>query len=139
MIKKIFFSFLMLVSFFTSATFAVGFNTLKFTYDSGKTYSVDTDDLELIIEGENLSFNNTDFTIPLSSLLSMEFIDHYDAPAAVDALSFDCPQGRISVYNLKGTFAGSFDSFSQALNSLGEGVFVIKGSNGETLKVNVGK
>ena len=94
--------------------------------------------LEILVNGENLTFSNTDLTIPVSSLISMEFTDYDDSPAAIDTVKFD-GNGLVTVYNIDGTSVGSFDSYTDALSSLGKGVYVVKDTIGNSLKISVGK
>lgn len=117
---------------------AEGYNTLKFTSTNGETVSVETGNLEIIIQEDCLTFNNVDLILPLSSLESMEFSDHYDAPASVEGLNAET-DGKTYVYDLEGKTVGTFPTVTTALNSLSKGVYVIKTSNGKTLKVSVGK
>ena len=121
-----------------SLAFAGRYNSLKFTSNTGETYTVATNNLEILVDGENLTFSNTDLTILLSSLISMEFINDVDDPAAIDTVKFD-GNGLVTVYNIDGTSLGSFDSYNDALSSLGKGVYVVKDTNGNSLKISVGK
>ena len=122
----------------SSLSFAGRYTTLKFTSDSGETYTVTTNNLEILVNEANLTFSNTDLTIPLASLVSMEFTDYDDSPASVDTFDSN-PVGAVTVYNLNGMLIGSFESFSEALGSLGQGVFVITDANGNSLKISVVK
>lgn len=121
-----------------SLAFAGRYTTLKFTSDSGEIYNIATNNLEILVNGENLTFNNTDLAIPLSSLVSMEFTDYDESSAAIDAVTFD-GNGVVTVYNVNGSSVGSFDSYTEALASLSQGVYVIKDANGNSLKISVGK
>ena len=136
--KSLLFSLLLIAALFPSAAFSGRYNSLKFTSVSGETYTLASDNLEIFVEGENLAFNNTELTLPLSSLVSMEFTDTYDSPSAIEDIVFD-RDGAVKVYDLGGTPTGSFDSFSEALASLPKGIYVIKDSNGYSLKVTVEK
>ena len=138
--KKISFLFLMMLmtAISSSVAFAGRYTMLKFTSNGGETYTIATNNLEILINDGNLTFNNTDLTLPLASLVSMEFTDYDDDPSNVNSLSFD-HNGIVTVYNVNGILVGSFDSYSEAFNSLGRGVFVFKDTNGNTLKVSVGK
>ena len=113
------------------------YTSLKFTSNSGDVYTVATDNLEILINGENLTFNNTNLIIPLTSLVSMEFSD-FGSTAEIDIVTFD-GTNVVTVYNINGTIAGSFDSYAVALASLGQGVYVVKDANGNTLKISVEK
>ena len=138
--KKISFLFLMmlLTAISSSVAFAGRYSMLKFSSNGGETYTIATNNLEILINDGNLTFNNTDLTLSLASLVSMEFTDYDDDPSTVNSLSFD-HNGIVTVYNVNGILVGSFDSYSEAFNSLGRGVFVFKDTNGNTLKVSVGK
>ena len=122
----------------SSLAMARRYSSLMFTSNTGETYTVATNNLEILVNGENLTFSNTDLTIPLSSLISMEFTDYDDNPSAIDEISFD-GNSAIAVYNIDGTSVGSFDSYTDALSSLGQGVYVLKDANGNSLKISVGK
>ena len=139
--KKISYLFLFLLLMMTltpSLALAGSYKSLKFTSNSGETYTVATNNLEILVNGENLTFNNTDLTIPLSYLVSMEFTDYDDSPAEIDTVLFD-GKGAVTVFNINGTSVGSFDSYTEALASLSQGVYVIKDANGNSLKISVGK
>ena len=138
--KKFSLQFLMMLMMvlIPSLAFAGRYTTLKFTSDSGEIYNIATSNLEILVNGENLTFNNTDLAIPLSSLVSMEFTDYDESSAAIDAVTFD-GNGVVTVYNVNGSSVGSFDSYTEALASLSQGVYVIKDANGNSLKISVGK
>lgn len=114
------------------------YNSLKFTSSTGETYTVATNNLEIIVNGENLTFSNTNLLIPLTSLVSMEFADFEENPAGIDAVAFD-GKGIVTVYSINGTTVGSFESFAEAFSSLDQGLYVIKDSNGNSLKITVEK
>ena len=136
-ISYLFFMVLMM-ALSTSLAMAGRYNSLKFTSNSGETYTVAASNLEILVNSENLTFNNTDLTIPLSSLVSMEFTDDGDNPAEIDTI-ISGGNEVITVYNISGTLVGSFDSYAEALASLSQGVYVIKDANGNSLKISVGK
>ena len=128
---------MLLTALVPSLAFAGKFNSLKFTSSTDETFIVATDNLEIIVEGENLIFSNTDLKLPLSSLVSMEFTEDENT-SKIEELAFD-PNYSVMVYKVNGTPVGSFDSYSEALDSLGKGIYVVKDSNGNSLKVNVEK
>ena len=121
-----------------SLAFAGRYNSLKFTSNTGETYTVATNNLEILVDGENLTFSNTNLTIPLASLVSMEFTDYDDNAADAHTIVID-GDNSVSVYDINGTSVGSFDSYSEALAALGHGFYVIKDANGNSLKISVGK
>ena len=128
---------MLLTALVPSSAFAGKYNSLKFTSSTDETFIVATDNLEIFVEGETLIFSNTDLTLPLSSLVSMEFTEDENT-SKIEELVFD-PNCSVKVYNVNGTPVGSFDSYSEALDSLGKGIYVVKDSNGNSLKVNVEK
>ena len=136
--KRILFLLLSMMAISSSVAIAGRYCSLKFTSNSGETYTVATNNLEILVNGENLTFSNTDLMIPLTSLVSMEFTDYDDSPAAIDTVKFD-GDGLVTVYNIDGTSLGSFDSYTDALSSLGKGVYVVKDTIGNSLKISVGK
>lgn len=136
--KRILFLLLSMMAISSSVAIAGRYCSLKFTSNSGETYTVATNNLEILVNGENLTFSNTDLMIPLTSLVSMEFTDYDDSPAAIETVPFD-GKGAVTVYNIDGTVVSSFDSYSEALASLRQGVYVIKDVNGNSLKISVGK
>ena len=128
----------MMMAFSSSLATAGRYNSLKFTSDNGETYTIATNSLEILVNNGNLTFSNTDLTLPLTSLVSMEFTDYDDSPTSVDAVILD-GEGPVTVYSINGVFVGSFESYTEALGSLSQGVFVIKDVNGNSLKVSKGK
>ena len=138
--KKLSTFFLMLLMTATIPSLAIAgrYNSLKFSSSSGETFTVATNNLEILVNSENLTFNNTNLTIPLSSLISMEFTDYEESPASIDIVKFD-GNGFVTVYNIDGTSMGYFDSYTDALSSLGKGVYVVKDTIGNSLKISVGK
>ena len=129
---------LLMTATIPSLAIAGRYNSLKFSSSSGETFTVATNNLEILVNGENLTFNNTNLTIPLSSLISMEFTDYEESPASIDIVKFD-GNGFVTVYNIDGTSIGYFDSYTDALSSLGKGVYVVKDKNGNSLKISVEK
>ena len=138
--KKLLFLFLLSITTLLSPAtgFAGRYKSLKFTSNDGETYTIATNNLEILVSGEAITFSNTNLILPLSSLVSMEFTDYDENPAAVDSIVIE-PTGAVMVYDINGLLVGSFDSYQDALESLREGVFVIKDTKGNSLKISVGK
>lgn len=122
----------------SSSAMAGKYSSLKFISDSGDTYTVAANNLEIFVNGGSLTFGNTDLIIPLTSLVSMEFTDYDDNPTGIDTVTFD-GKGGVAVYNINGTPVGTFDSYAEALASLSQGVYVVKDTNGNSLKISVEK
>lgn len=135
---SILFLMLLMMALTPSMASAGRYSSLKFISESGETYTVATENLEILIHGANLTFSNTNLKIPVSSLVSMEFGNFDDSSSAVNSSVAD-QNGVVSVFDINGTLLGSFGSFSEALGSLSPGIYVIMDSNGNSLKVSVGK
>lgn len=135
--KKLLLLVLMLFSI-TSSVFADGYRSLKFTMGNGETYIVESKDLEFVIRDQNITFNNTDLILPVGSLVSMEFTDHYTGPAGVNEITLN-DSGKIKVFTIDGKNIGEFNSYNDVVGSLPEGVYVINDSKGTSLKIRVEK
>lgn len=135
---SILFLMLLMMALTPSMASAGRYSSLKFTSESGETYTVATENLEILIQGANLTFSNTNLIIPVSYLVSMEFGNFDDSSSEVNSAVAD-QNGVVSVFDINGTLLGSFGSYSEALGSLTPGIYVIMDSNGNSLKVSVGK
>lgn len=136
--KLLFLSFTAVMMTLSSSAFAGRYTSLKFTSNTGETYDVATNNLEILVEGDNLTFSNTDLRIPLASLVSMEFEDYDNSTSLIYETVFD-GNSPVLVFNINGTPIGHFTSYSQALGSLSQGLYVIKDANGNSIKLSVEK
>lgn len=101
-----------------------------------KAYVVDG--LTLTVSGDNLVITNDagqQATEPLAELASMEFSN--EATGVNDALAD--ADTAVTLFTIDGVALGEFSSLNAALNSLSNGVYVIKKSNGETVKILISK
>lgn len=130
---------LLLMTFAAKSEAADSFGFLKFTTTDGETYGVETENLEITVQGENLTFSNTNLLLPIADLATMEFVETYESGTTAVELIPEAVEGAVAVYSLDGNALGSFASFSDALKSLGQGVYIVVDSEGNTLKIAVGQ
>lgn len=121
----------------SAAMAADGYGTLVFTSVSGESYSVATQGLEIYFKDGNLTFNNDERSIPVASLVSMEFVDD-QGNVGVDQIIANST-GAVTVYTLDGVKTGDYASLPDAADSLQPGLYVVCHSNGNTFKIKIGK
>lgn len=95
--------------------------------------------LTLTVKDDNLIVQPKEgepITFALNELMGMEFSD--DAILGVDKLLNDGSQS-FTTYNLDGVKAGEYTSINEAAAALSHGAYVIKGNNGKTIKILIGK
>lgn len=136
--RKITFAIVALASSLMSVANADGFGTLVFKSANGETYSLEAKDLEIYYKDGNITFNNDKRIIPVSTLVSMEFSDNPADNTAVEKLFTDTT-GPVTVYSIDGIKTGKFQSLSEAYQSLKPGLYVVRLSNGETIKIEMKK
>ena len=136
--KKLLVVVIALICLSSGSAFAEeGFKALKFVSATGESFTVEANDLEIYFLNGNVSFNNTELTIPSSSLISMEFTDEYDEPTGIDKISIE--KDTVEVFRLDGKLAGIFATAAEAVVRLDAGVYIIKDSKGNSIKITVGK
>ena len=130
-----------LIAGFLTMTAAVAFadyNYLEFKYADGSVRSLQTDGLVIRIDGSELQVTNSEsesLQVNASLLASMQFVN--EATGKVSNLTSSA--APVEIYNLNGVRIGNYDSADQALQTLPQGVYVIKKANGETVKLIVNK
>ena len=95
--------------------------------------------LSMTVEGDHLIVQpkgEEQITFALNDLKGMEFSD--DNTLGVDKLLNDGSQS-FTIYNLDGVKAGEYTSINEAAAVLSQGAYVIKGNNGKTVKILIGK
>ena len=111
---------------------------MEFKTTENSSLVVETDGLEIEINDGILSLSNTSgqkMNIDASTLISMQFTD---SSAAIDNITVDS-DSKIQVYNLDGTVMGTFTNVSNAINTLAPGVYILKSTEGQTVKIMIGK
>lgn len=114
------------------------YNFMEFKYVDDTAQIVFAEGLVINIEGENLMITNTagaTLSAKASDLVSMQFTD--TDPAGVKKILEG--ETAVKVYNINGVYMGECSSLKEAKETLPNGVYVVKNSNGETIKMVIGK
>lgn len=113
------------------------FSSLTFTTLAGAQHTIAADDLEITFAAGEMTARAgaTELTLPTAQLAKMQFTGDATGIGATTAEA-DTP---VSVYTADGVAAGSFSSFSAAVDALGTGIYVIVNSEGQTTKISVRK
>lgn len=109
-----------------------GFETLVFKSATGESYCVDTRGLEMYFKDGKLTFSNTELTIPVASLVSMEFSDN----SGVGETLSDS-DGTIEVFTVDGIRKGEFSSLQDANGALKKGLYIVRLRDGKTFKIRI--
>ena len=133
---------LLLLSLLTIAWMSVSavtpYKYLEFKTTENTSLVVEAEGLEIEINDDLLSLSNTSgqkMNIDASTLVSMQFTD---SSAAIDNITFDS-DSKVQVYKLDGTVLGTFTNVSNAINTLEPGVYILKSTEGQTVKIMFGK
>ena len=117
---------------------ATPYKYLEFKTIENASFVVEVAGLEIAVNDGVLSLSNTSgqkMNIDASTLASMQFTDGSDA---VNNIVIDSDT-RVQVYNLDGTVVGTFANVSDAMHLLAPGVYVLKSTEGQTVKIMIGK
>ena len=132
--------FTLLAGIVLSATASYGSEFLcLYTIDGGDTPEVVVSDgLTMTVDGDYLIVQSKEGEniFALNKLTGMDFSD--DTTLGVDKLLNDGSQS-FTIYNLDGVKAGEYTSINEAAAALSQGAYVIKGNNGKTVKILIGK
>lgn len=115
-----------------------GFGKLVFKSASGESYYVETQGLEIYFKDGNVTFNNNELSIPTSQLVSMEFSNNTDSGTGVEEILSNTTES-VTVYYIDGVKVGEYSSLAEACQSLKTGVYVVRYSNGQTVKIKLEK
>ena len=133
---------LLLLSLLTIAWMSVKAGT-PYKYMEFKT----TENTSLVFEAEGLEIEINDRVLSLSNasgqkmnfdvsiLASMQFTDN---PAAIFNITLDS-DSKIQVYKLDGTVVGNFPNISNVINTLSPGVYILKSTEDQNVKIMIGK
>ena len=111
---------------------------LEFKTTENTSIVVEAEGLEIEINDDVLSLSNTSgqkMNIDASTLVSMQFTD---SSAAIDNITVDS-DSKVQVYKLDGTVVGTFTNVSNAINTLDHGVYILKSTESQTVKIMIGK
>lgn len=113
------------------------YSSLVFKTTDGMTHSVGLTDLSIEFSESSMSVQNSDttLTLPLASLVTMEFSDG----STIIVEHFVAEHADFCIFTAAGVAMGKFSSLEAAAASLPEGVYVMKSSNGDTSKIMIRK
>ena len=133
---------LLLFSFLTMAWMSVSavtpYKYLEFKTTENTSVVVEAEGLEIEIKDGVLSLSNASgqkMNIDASTLVSMQFTN---SAAVIDNITVDS-DSKVQVYKLDGTVVGTFTNVSNAINTLEPGVYILKSTEGQTVKIMIGK
>ena len=133
---------LLLLSLLTIAWMSVNavtpYKYLEFKTTEDTSLVVEAEGLEIEINDGVLSLSNASgqkMNIDTSTLGSMQFTD---SSAAIDNITVDS-DSKVQVYKLDGTVVGTFTNVSNAIDTLAPGVYILKSTEGQTVKIMIGK
>lgn len=133
MYKLLFSGVMLLASLSASAIY----NSMEFKTADGAVKSVSATGLTIKVNGNQLIISNSageTISFDALSLVSMQFVD---GDAGVDSIITE--NEAVEAYTLDGLYAGKFNSVNEARLSLSNGVYVLKGTRGKSIKINVNK
>lgn len=128
---------LLLAALFLCGGFAsqAAYNSIKFTTNQGVEHFIALPDLEIEFNAEKLIAINSANTLelPLADVKSMEFSDSTNT--LLEETWND--NESVSVWTLSGTKYCDANSMNEALTKMEKGIYVVKYSDGSTLKVAI--
>lgn len=127
---------IIIVGIVSITALAIDNSSLMFTLNTGAKHYIDIQGLEITFTGEKMNAvsANGSLELNLSDISTMQFST--DA-AGVDAISRDAQP--VEVYTIAGIEAGSFENLDTAIAALAAGSYVIRYSDGSTLKIAIRK
>ena len=135
--KKLLLLFLLTIAWM-SVKAVTPYKYLEFKTTDNTSIVVEAEGLEIEINDGVLSLSNASgqkMNIDASTLVSMQFKDN---SAAIDNITVD-PDSKVQVYKLDGTVVGTFTNVSNAIDTLAPGVYILKSTEGQTVKIMIGK
>ena len=136
--KKLFLLFSLLTFVWMSVKAVTPYKYLEFKTTENTSIVVEAEDLEIEINDGVLALSNASgqkMNIDASTLVSMQFTD---SSAAIDNITVDSDL-KIQAYKLDGTVVGTFTNVSNAINTLAPGAYILKSTEGQTVKIMIGK
>ena len=111
---------------------------LEFKTTENTSIVVETEGLEMTVNNGILSLSNASgqkMNIDTSTLVAMQFTDN---STAINNIAVDSDT-RVQVYKLDGIVVGTFTNVSNAIKMLAPGVYILKSTKGQTVKIMIGK
>lgn len=116
---------------------AAAYDSMKFTTTDGKNYDLYAKGLVVAVDGGTLSITNAkgeSLQLQAADLAYMQF--------AVSAGVGNLPtlsDGAVTLHDLGGTPAGTYENLEAARAALPEGIYIVTDKNGNTSKILIAK
>ena len=136
--KKLFLLLSFLTIAWTTVRAVTPYKYLEFKTTENTSIVVEAKGLGITVNNGVLSLSNTSgqkMNIDASTLVSMQFTD---SSAAVNNLAIESDT-RVQVYKLDGTTVGTFANVSSAMSALAPGAYILKATEGQTVKIMIEK
>lgn len=126
---------------------------MLFTLTDGVQKSIPSDNLEIIFVGGNMvaTSGSTVLSLPVTSIATMELTGDYNLnnpgenegnenpdEARIDSIG-NTGIGKIDVFSIAGNEYGRYESVTEAMETLQDGIYIFRFSDGSTIKIVVKK
>lgn len=128
-----------LIGLLAFSSSAATYNYLEFKSNDGSSQFISTEGLVINIDGSNLLVADSEgnsLTLDANNLVSMQFTNNDDTNAVKEIL---VDNGDWKVYNVEGLYSGKYYSIREAQSTLPNGVYVLKNSQGKSIKIVVSR
>lgn len=122
-----------------AVTAVAAYPSMEFVKTDGTSEIIPSKGLTITSDGTNLILTNAYQhyqTIPMADVSYMQFSE--SVAASVEEVQATV-EGEVSVYNASGVHVGNFSSASEAWENLGQGLYLVKDINGNSIKILVTK
>ena len=121
-----------------SAKAVTPYKYMEFKTTENTSLVVEAEGLEIEINDGVVSLSNASgqkMNIDASTLVSMQFTDN---SASISNITVDS-DSKVQVYKLDGTVVGIFSNVSNAIYTLSPGIYILKSTEGQTVKIMIEK
>lgn len=110
------------------------YNSMQFESSDGGNHYIDISGLEISFADHTLTASNaeTTLTLPLNQVVSMQFSNSPGSEVKIVEMG---NTDAIEVYSASGISLGSYKSLTEVRNDVPSGIFVVRYSDGTTLKL----
>lgn len=135
MTKKLL-SFIIVMALFCGAATAGTPLQLAFMTGDGNVTAIDATSLSMTVSEEHLVVTNSTASISLnlSDLVKMYFTD---SASGIELMPVNMTATEVRAYTTDGRFYGKFDSVTKAMSSLPAGIYIMKTTDNQTIKIAV--
>lgn len=135
MTKKLL-SFIIVLALSCGAAAAGSTLQLAFMTGDGNVTAIDATSLSMTVSEDHLLVSNStgSMSLNLSDLVKMYFTD---SASGMELMPVNMTATEVCAYTTDGRFAGKFDSVTKAMSSLPAGIYILKTTDNQTLKIAV--